>query len=144
MKEKGDVLMPQLNKGGKFVFGLSLIHDDLTVQFPTQALEEYQVLNDDKIIIFTGSKVTGGFCVTTYPLLSKSKLSHILHECPQLEKQSIPRGTLVTYKGRTKIRNDTELINFPLFCPKCKQETIINMKRGNIIIREPDAKTQSR
>lgn len=87
--------MPQLNKGGKFVFGLSLIHDDLTVQFPTQALEEYQVLNDDKIIIFTGSKVTGGFCVTTYPLLSKSKLSHILHECPQLEKQSIPRGTLV-------------------------------------------------
>ena len=31
MKEKGDVLMPQLNKGGKFVFGLSLIHDDLTV-----------------------------------------------------------------------------------------------------------------
>ena len=95
MKEKGDVLMPQLNKGGKFVFGLSLIHDDLTVQFPTQALEEYQVLNDDKIIIFTGSKVTGGFCVTTYPLLSKSKLSHILHECPQLEKQSIPRGTLV-------------------------------------------------
>lgn len=44
--------MPQLNKGGKFVFGLSLIHDDLTVQFPTQALEEYQVLNDDKIIIF--------------------------------------------------------------------------------------------
>ena len=92
--------MPQLNKGGKFVFGLSLIHDDLTVQFPTQALEEYQVLNDDKIIIFTGSKVTGGFCVTTYPLLSTSKLSHILHECPQLEKQSIPQGTLVTYKGR--------------------------------------------
>ncbi|WP_410070377.1 cysteine-rich KTR domain-containing protein [Anaerostipes sp.] len=42
------------------------------------------------------------------------------------------------------MRNDTELINFPLFCPKCKQETIINMKRGNIIIREPDAKTQSR
>lgn len=47
-------------------------------------------------------------------------------------------------KTRTKIRNDTELINFPLFCPKCKQETIINMKRGNIIIREPDAKTQRR
>ena len=51
--------MPQLNKGGKFVFGLSLIQDDLTVQFPTQALEEYQVLNDDKIIIFTGSKGYG-------------------------------------------------------------------------------------
>jgi hypothetical protein len=43
--------MPQLNKGGKFVFGLSLIHDNLTVQFPTQALKEYRVLNDNKIII---------------------------------------------------------------------------------------------
>ena len=69
-----------------------MIHNDLTVQFPTQALEEYQVLNDDKIIIFTGSKVTGGFCVTTYPLLSTSKLSHILHECPQLKKQSIHKA----------------------------------------------------
>ena len=39
--------MPQLNKGGKYVFGLSLINDDLTVQFPTQALEEYRVLSDD-------------------------------------------------------------------------------------------------
>ena len=29
-------------------------------------------------------------------------------------------------KTRTKIRGDTELINFPLFCPKCKQETLIN------------------
>ena len=38
-------------------------------------------------------------------------------------------------KTRTKIRNDTELINFPLFCPKCKQETIINMKRGNIVVQ---------
>ena len=47
-------------------------------------------------------------------------------------------------KTRIKIRDDTELINFPLFCPKCKQETLINITQGNIIIREPDAKTQSR
>lgn len=92
--------MPQLNKGGKFVFRFSLIHGDLTVQVPTQTLEEYRVLNDDKVIIFTGSKITGGFCVTTYPLLSASKLSHILHECPQLEKRTVPQGTLIQYKGR--------------------------------------------
>ncbi|MFR9083311.1 MAG: cysteine-rich KTR domain-containing protein [Coprococcus comes] len=47
-------------------------------------------------------------------------------------------------KTRIKIRKDTQLIHFPLFCPKCKQETLINIKHGNIIIREPDAKTQSR
>ena len=47
-------------------------------------------------------------------------------------------------KTRTKIRNDTELKNFPLFCPKCKQETLIEVKQLNMtIIKEPDAKTQS-
>lgn len=48
-------------------------------------------------------------------------------------------------KTRIKIRIDTELKNFPLFCPKCKQESIINVKQMNIsVITEPDAKTQSR
>jgi len=43
-------------------------------------------------------------------------------------------------KTRTKIRDDTELINFPLFCPKCKQESLINVKQFNMaIIKEPDA-----
>ena len=43
-------------------------------------------------------------------------------------------------KTRIKIRIDTELKNFPLFCPKCKQESIINVKQMNIsVITEPDA-----
>ena len=25
-------------------------------------------------------------------------------------------------KTRLKVRTDTELVNFPLYCPKCKQE----------------------
>lgn len=48
-------------------------------------------------------------------------------------------------KTRLKIREDTELKNFPLYCPKCKQETLINLKQFNItVIKEPDAQTQSR
>ena len=48
-------------------------------------------------------------------------------------------------KTRIRLREDTELKNFPLFCPKCKQETLINVKRLNIsVIKEPDAQTQSR
>ena len=47
-------------------------------------------------------------------------------------------------KTRIKIRKDTELINFPLFCPKCKQESIINVVNQKITVIEPDAKTQSR
>lgn len=48
-------------------------------------------------------------------------------------------------KTRVKIREGTKLIHFPLFFPKCKQETLINVDKMNIsVIKEPDAKTQSR
>ncbi len=47
-------------------------------------------------------------------------------------------------KTRNKVRKDTELKNFPLFCPKCKQEKLINLREFRItVIKEPDAKTQS-
>lgn len=48
-------------------------------------------------------------------------------------------------KTRLKIRQDTILENFPLYCPKCKQETLIHAKQLNIsVIKEPDTKMQSR
>ena len=31
-------------------------------------------------------------------------------------------------KTHNKIREDTEMKNFPLYCPKCKQETLIDVK----------------
>ena len=52
-------------------------------------------------------------------------------------------------KTRTQIRKDTVLQNFPLFCPKCKKESIINAKNYKVqvaandkIKTKPDAKTQ--
>ena len=43
-------------------------------------------------------------------------------------------------KTRNRIRKDTELKNFPLYCPKCKRETLINAKELQITaIKEPDA-----
>ena len=48
-------------------------------------------------------------------------------------------------KTRDRIREDTVLENFPLYCPKCKQENLIYVKEMKmIVIKEPDAKTQSR
>ncbi|WP_368491216.1 cysteine-rich KTR domain-containing protein [Clostridium sp. BJN0013] len=48
-------------------------------------------------------------------------------------------------KTRVRICGDTVLENFPLFCPKCKQQTLINVKQLNLsVIKEPDAKAQSR
>ena len=43
------------------------------------------------------------------------------------------------------MRKDTELKNFPLYCPKCKNESLINVRQNTVtLIKEPDAKTQSR
>ena len=42
-------------------------------------------------------------------------------------------------KTRDRIRKDTVLKNYPLYCPKCKQETLIKVKNLQITtITEPD------
>ena len=74
--------MPQMNKGGKFVFGESVIRPDGWARLPPQAAEEYRIASEGKVYLFTGSKMTGGFCVT------------LLH-------YKVPDGTFLPYKGRS-------------------------------------------
>ncbi len=38
-------------------------------------------------------------------------------------------------KTRLQIRRDTELKNFPLYCPKCKQESLIDAKHLSAAIK---------
>ena len=49
--------------------------------------------------------------------------------------------------GKTRIRvlEETVLRKFPLFCPKCRREYLVDVQRGEIQVHtiEPDAKTQS-
>ena len=50
------------------------------------------------------------------------------------------RCPICSNKTRDRIREDTVLINYPLYCPKCKQETLIEVKSLQItVITEPDA-----
>jgi len=93
-------LMPQLNKGGKYVFGLSEIKNDYTIQIPEQAIIEYNIVMDKKIIVFTGTEITGGFCATNNTLLSHSKLKHILDDCSALASYKLDTGEFIRYKGR--------------------------------------------
>lgn len=92
--------MPQLNPGGKFVFGRSMICRDGTIQLPEQALKEHGITQEGKVCLFTGSKSTGGFCVTRKGLLKPSKLGHILTDLPQLSEYSANIGDFIHYKGR--------------------------------------------
>ena len=44
------------------------------------------------------------------------------------EKNGMDTLPLCGNKTRNQIRDDTVLLNFPLYCPKCKQETLIEAK----------------
>ncbi len=37
-------------------------------------------------------------------------------------------------KTHDKMREDTEMKQFPLYCPKCRQETVINVKGMEVIV----------
>lgn len=47
---------------------------------------------------------------------------------------------LCRHKTRVKIRADTELKNFPLFCPKCKQESLLEVKHLQIKLQQEENK----
>ena len=47
-------------------------------------------------------------------------------------------------KTRLQIRIDTELKNFPLYCPKCRQESLIDVKDLQVtVIKRIETKMQS-
>ena len=39
-------------------------------------------------------------------------------------------------KTRIKIFRETELLNFPLYCPHCKKETIVGVLKLRMVINE--------
>lgn len=106
--------MPQMNKGGKFIFGKSVIRENGAVQIPPQAIQEYRITAEGRVYLFTGSRSTGGFCVTRKGLLEPSALGHILAENPELLHYTPARGAFIKYKGRsycwTNISNGGEIV----------------------------------
>lgn len=48
-------------------------------------------------------------------------------------------------KTRNQIREDTVLLNFPLYCPKCRQETLIKAKKFQVtVIEDIDKKRRNK
>ena len=57
----------------------------------------YNATTEGKVYLFTGSKVTGGFCVTAKKLLEPSKLGHILTDNPALQNYQTTEGEFIKY-----------------------------------------------
>ena len=49
--------MPQIGKGGKYVFGWSLIQPSGKILIPKEAYDEYEFDDCQKIILLSGSSV---------------------------------------------------------------------------------------
>lgn len=47
-------------------------------------------------------------------------------------------------KTRLRVREDTELIKFPLYCPKCKQETLVNVRQNALSVVQSGTKSDYR
>ena len=92
--------MPQMTKGGKYIFGWSRIRVNGELIFPRMEVDEYKLKEENHIYIVSGSKQTGGFSVMTEPLLSHSTLKNVLEENPSLADRSLSEGELIAYKGR--------------------------------------------
>jgi len=53
--------MPHIAKGGKYIFGWSIIKNDKSINLPKIVLQDYKISDKDKCILFTGSKTTVDF-----------------------------------------------------------------------------------
>lgn len=66
--------MPQLVKGGKWVFGWVMVGSRMEVQIPPDAFEEYGFKTGDKVFLLRGSRSSGGFGIGRAEKLSKARV----------------------------------------------------------------------
>ena len=92
--------MPQISKGGKFIFGWSVIREDYSIQIPSQAIQEYDICSERKVYLMSGSKTTGGFNLSKRTLLEKSIFENVFKEYPDFQSYKTEEGTIFHYKAR--------------------------------------------
>ena len=91
--------MPQLVKGGKYIFGWSVVDEDGRIILPGEAVAEYGIEPGERVLLMSGSRTSGGFSVSRKSTVERSNLSDILVQNPDLagfrteEGQIIKSGT---------------------------------------------------
>jgi hypothetical protein len=93
--------MPQMRKGGKYVFGWSWVREDGSVIIPDEAFQEYRLGAVDKVFLISGSKTSGGFVRDNKSLLGQSPLSGIILSNPGLASYGIAEGKIIRVDNRS-------------------------------------------
>jgi bifunctional DNA-binding transcriptional regulator/antitoxin component of YhaV-PrlF toxin-antitoxin module len=105
--------MPQLARGGKYVYGWSKVSEGGRIAIPAEAMSEYALKEHEKVILMSGSRRSGGFAMTTPGLLGGSPLSGVLQRFPRLRTFQMPEARVVRLEGRyfcwTSIEEDSAI-----------------------------------
>lgn len=92
--------MPQLVKGGKYIFGWSKIGPNGVIKIPEEASSEYKIENNENLIILNGSKKSGGFGISRPETLKSSSIGILLKDLPDLIKFKMPEGQIIEHRNR--------------------------------------------
>ncbi len=87
--------MPQLAKGGKWVFGWVVVGKQRNITIPPDAYREYGFQAGDEVVFLRGSKRSGGFSVGRVEKIP-----------PLFEKRILARGR-VSKQGRVNLPPET-------------------------------------
>ena len=106
--------MPQIVKGGKYVFGWSKVGIQGKIKIPPEAFKEYNLSLDKSAILFSGSKTSGGFGLSSIRILRNSIMNEILEKNSSLANYQIAEGEIVEFKNKKycwlKIQEDKSII----------------------------------
>ena len=93
--------MPQIAKGGKYIFGWSKPGKNGRIVIPPEAVEEYGMTQYEKVILIPGSKRSGGFGLTAIELLKDSPIASLVQKDPRLAKFQSPEGNPIDINKKT-------------------------------------------
>ncbi|MFX1365026.1 MAG: hypothetical protein ACFFCE_02725 [Promethearchaeota archaeon] len=106
--------MPQLVKSGKYIFGWSKIGNQGKIKIPPEAFQEYNLSIDKSVILFSGSKTSGGFGLSSMRILRNSVMNELIEKNPLLANYEIPEGEIIEFKNKKycwlKIQEDKSII----------------------------------
>lgn len=92
--------MPQIVKGGKYLFGWSKLGNEGRIRIPPEAFEEYNLKQEKNCILFSGSRTSGGFGLSSVRILKKSIMKIVLEENPSLVNYEIYEGAIIEFNNK--------------------------------------------
>ena len=93
--------MPQLAKGGKYIFGWCIIGEDGSIALPEEARQEYKFQAGERVILLPGSHTSGGFSIAKKSIIEQSRLSHILAKNTDLAEFRIKEGKTINIGSKS-------------------------------------------